>query len=135
MGMKTIGRFIFDNTTPAPVAAGANIPLLQSTTSNKCVSCDGNTITINKAGVYQISANFTFTATAVGVIETMMYRAGNAVPGAYASDTATTIGNNTSQSFNAIVTVPQNAPILQLNFKATNATSVRNANVIVIKVA
>lgn len=135
MGMKTIGRFVFDNTTPSPIAAGGNIPLPLSTVSTKCISCDGSTITINRAGVYEISANFTFTATATGLIETIMYRSGNAVPGAYASDTATTIGNSTSQSINAIVTVPQNAPILQLNFKETNATSLRNANVIVTKVA
>lgn len=135
MGMKTIGRFVFDNATPSPIAAGGNIPLPLSTVSTKCISCDGSTITINRAGVYEISANFTFTATATGLIETIMYRAGNAVLGAYASDTATTIGNNTSQSINAIVTVPQNAPILQLNFKETNATSLRNANVIVTKVA
>lgn len=39
-----------------------------------------------------------------------------------------------SQAFHAIVTVPKNAPTATLNFKSANATSVRVANVIVVKV-
>ena len=57
------------------------------------------------------------------------------MPGAHAIDTATTANNLTSQSMNAIITVPCNAPQAVINFKAASATSVRIANIIVIKVA
>lgn len=70
-----------------------------------------------------------------GVQETQMFRNGNAVPGAHALDTVATVGDNVSQAFHAIVTVPKNAPTATLNFKSANATSVRVANVIVVKVA
>ena len=67
--------------------------------------------------------------------ETEMFRNGNAVPGAHALDTVATVGDDVSQAFHAIVTVPKNAPTATLNFKSANATSVRVANVIVVKVA
>lgn len=67
--------------------------------------------------------------------ETQMFRNGNAVPGAHALDTVATVGDDVSQAFHAIVTVPKNAPTATLNFKSANATSVRVANVIVVKVA
>lgn len=135
MGLKTIGRFVYDSATPATVAAGQNIPIPTTTVSTSCISNDGTNITISKCGVYQIIANFSFVATATGLIETQMFRNGNALPGAHALDTATTIGNASSQAFSAVVTVPRNAPNTTINFKAANATSVRVANIIVIKVA
>lgn len=67
--------------------------------------------------------------------ETQMFRNGNAVPGAHTLDTVATVGDDVSQAFHAIVTVPKNAPTATLNFKSANATSVRVANVIVVKVA
>lgn len=70
-----------------------------------------------------------------GVQETQMLRNGNAVPGAHALDTVATVGDDVSQAFHAIVTVPKNAPTATLNFKSANATSVRVANVIVVKEA
>ena len=134
MGNKTIGRFVYDSTAVAAVAAGEAIPLPTSTVSNRCVTCDGTNITISKNGVYEIEANFTFVATAADAIETQAYRNGNALPGAHSIDTATSVGNSTSQSINAVITVPCGTPTT-VNFKAANATSVRIANVIVTKVA
>lgn len=135
MGVKTIGRFVYDSSTPAAVSANGNVPLPTATVSNNCISCDGSNITINRCGVYEVLANFTYVATVAGVQETQMFRNGNAVPGAHALDTVATVGNNVSQAFHAIVTVPKNAPTATLNFKSANATSVRVANVIVVKVA
>lgn len=89
----------------------------------------------NRCGVYEILADFTYTATVSGVQETQMFRNGNAVPGAHALDTVATVGDDVSQAFHAIVTVPKNTPTATLNFKSANATSVRVANVIVVKVA
>lgn len=107
----------------------------QSPLSQMSHFCDGSNITINRCGVYEILANFTYTATVAGVQETQMFRNGNAVPGAYTLDTVATVGDDVSQAFNAIVTVPKDSPTATLNFKSANATSVRVANVIVVKVA
>lgn len=117
------------------IAAGDTIPVPNSTVSNKCVSCDGKNITINNSGLYQIVANFTFAATAEGPIETQMYRNGNALPAAHAIDTGAAASNLVSQAFSALVTVPCNAPQATINVKALSATSVRIANIIVVKIA
>lgn len=135
MGMKTIGRFVFDSSTATTLAADQNIPLPTTTISTNCLSCDGSNITINRCGVYQITANFTFVATATGANETQMYRNGNAVPGAHALSTAAAVGDNLPQSFSTVITVPRNAPTATINFKVADATSLEIANVIVIKVS
>lgn len=134
MGCKTIGRFVTDVTTAQTVAAGGNIPFANQTVSNNYVSCDGQVITINMRGVYEINANFTFAATTAGNVETQLYRNGNAIPGAHAIDTVATAGDGTSQAINAVITVPANSQIA-LTFKALDATSVVVANAIVTKVA
>lgn len=84
---------------------------------------------------FQIVANFTFAATAEGPIETQMYRNGNALPAAHAIDTGAAASNLVSQAFSALVTVPCNAPQATINVKALSATSVRIANIIVVKIA
>lgn len=133
--MKTIGRFVFDSSTATTLSADQNIPLPTATTSTNCISCDGSNITINKCGIYQITANFTFIATAAGANETQMYRNGNAVPGAHAISTAAAADDNLPQSFSTVITVPRNAPTATINFKAANATTLTVANVIVTKVS
>lgn len=135
MGIKTVGRFTYDSATAITLAAGDTIPVPNSTVSNKCVSCDGKNITINNSGLYQIVANFTFAATAEGPIEIQMYRNGNALPAAHAIDTGAAASNLVSQAFSALVTVPCNAPQATINVKALSATSVRIANIIVVKIA
>ncbi len=132
---KILGRFVYDNATASTVTAGGNVPLPNSTVTNGCVSCDGSNITISRGGTYLVTADFTFVATATGVQETQMYRGGNAALGAHAIDTVAAVGDYVSQSFSALVTVPKNAPLVTLNFKSTDATSVRVANVIVSKTA
>lgn len=135
MGTKTIGRFTFDNATTTAVAAGGNIPLPNVTVSTPCVSCDGQTITINRSGAYLVQANFTFSAAAAGAVETQAYRNGNPVAGAHAISTAAAIGSFIPQEMSTVITVPKSAPISTLSFKALSATNVRVANVIVVKVA
>nr|DAU35900.1 MAG TPA: hypothetical protein [Caudoviricetes sp.] len=136
MGIKTIGRFVYDTAPATSIAANGNVPIPTSTVSTPCVSCDGSNITISRSGVYEILANFTFTAAAAtSTIETQMYRNGNALPGAHAITTNAAIGDNVSQAMSTIITVPKNAPTATINFKALVATNVRVANVIVVKVA
>jgi hypothetical protein len=64
-----------------------------------------------------------------------MYRNGNALPAAHAIDTGAAASNLVSQAFSALVTVPCNAPQATINVKALSATSVRIANIIVVKIA
>lgn len=84
--------------------------------------------------ISNIAAN-TNAATEAGPIETQMYRNGNALPAAHAIDTGAAASNLVSQAFSALVTVPCNAPQATINVKALSATSVRIANIIVVKIA
>jgi len=135
MGLKTIGRFVYDSTTTTTVPANGNIPRPLSTVSTNCLSCDGSTVTINRSGVYEVSANFSMAATAAGNVEIQMYRNGNAVPGAHAIATASAAADLVTQDFTAVVTVPCNSPTATVNFKSATGGSTEIANVIVIKVA
>ena len=65
----------------------------------------------------------------------LRYRNGNALPAAHAIDTGAAASNLVSQAFSALVTVPCNAPQATINVKALSATSVRIANIIVVKIA
>ena len=51
------------------------------------------------------------------------------------ANTAAASGNLVSQAFSALVTVPCNAPQATINVNALSATSVRIANIIVVKIA
>lgn len=46
MGIKTIGRFVYDAAPAMSVAANGNVPIPTSTVSTPCVGCDGSNITI-----------------------------------------------------------------------------------------
>lgn len=134
MGMKTIGRFVYDSTTLNTIEENGSIPLPTSTISTNCMTTDGTNITINAPGVYEIDSNFTSTATAAGSLEIQLYRNGNPIPGAHCVNTLTTAGDYISQDINGIITVPCNAPAT-VNFKFISGGQVRIANVIITKVA
>lgn len=53
----------------------------------------------------------------------------------HAIDTGAAASNLVSQAFSVLVTVPCNAPQATINVKALSATSVRIANIIVVKIA
>lgn len=46
MGIKTIGRFVYDTAPAMSVAANGNVTIPTSTVSTPCVSYDGSNITI-----------------------------------------------------------------------------------------
>lgn len=122
MGLKTIGRFVYDSATAQDVAAGGNLPLTTETAT--CgLACDGETVTISQAGSYLVAVDTTLAATAAGTVETQLYRNGNAVPGAHAYDTAEAEGDYVSQSYATVVTVPRCGQTT-VNVKAVDATSV-----------
>lgn len=135
MGCRTIGRFVYDSTTTASVAAGGNIPYTSTTVSNRCIQCDGQNITIERAGVYSVMVNVTAVAPATGSMELQLYRNGMAIPGAHAVETIATADDAVSVAFNAVITVPASAPLVTLNVRTTTANAIQIANVLVIKEA
>lgn len=135
MGCKTIGRFVYDNTSAASIEAGGNLPYTNVTVANKCIQCDGQNITIERPGVYSVQVNATSVPAEAGAVELQLYRNGMAIPGAHSIDTVGTAGNNVSSAFNAIITVPAASPLVTLNVRSVNANAIRIANVIVIKEA
>lgn len=134
MGCRTLGRFVFDSPTVAAVNANSNIPVTNATVTTNCLESDGFNITINKCGTYLVCINLTHSADVAGIIETQLFRNGMAIPGAHALDTVADAGNNLSQAFSALITVPRSGGTV-LNVRALTATSIRVANVLVVKVA
>lgn len=130
MACKTIGRFVYDSATPQAVAAGGNVPLTASTVDG-CVSCDGEVVTISRAGTYSVSVNLSYAPEAAGVCAAQLYRNGNAVPGAHALGNAASAGELVPQSFSTVVTVPRNAPSLSLSVKLAASANVYVAAVVV----
>ena len=133
MGLKTIGRFVYDSATTEAVDAGGNLPLTTATATCN-LTCDGETVTIDQCGVFLVLADATLVATEAGTIELQLYRNGNAVPGAHAYGTAAAEGDYVSQSLATVVSVPKCGQAT-VNVKATEATSVTVAELIVMKVA
>lgn len=134
MGCRTLGRFVFDSPTVVAVNADGNIPVTNATVTTDCLESDGFNITINKCGTYLVCVNLTHLANTAGTIETQLFRNGMAIPGAHALDIEAAAGNNVSQAFNALITVPRSGGTV-LNVRALTATSIRVANVLVVKVA
>lgn len=97
------------NTTQTTLTAGANIPVgAVRLKTNNDAGLNGN-IQIQKAGVYEVSASFVFTATAAGDITAQMQVNGSDVPGALATVTATA-GATVTLPVSATVQARQGAP-------------------------
>lgn len=94
------------------------------------------TFTLNKPGYYFITFNSTFSTTDTGVA-TIELRNGTApIPGAIASETITTAGDETSIAFSTIVRVLPSCPLVDntttLTFVATGielTSTVANVNI------
>lgn len=79
------------------VAVGGIIPLGSinrrfGCKCNNALDLNGNGITINEAGYYDVDISVTATATAAGTVTVTLLRDGVAVPGAVASATAAAAG-------------------------------------------
>ena len=133
MGLKTMGRFVYDSATASAVDAGGNLPFPSATTAG-CLSCDGETVTISQAGVYLVDVNATLAATEAGTVETQLYRNGNAVPGAHAYSTAAAEGDFEAQALSTVLSVPRYGQAT-VNVKAVEAVDVVVANLLVVKLA
>ena len=95
---------------------------------------NGNSVTIDEAGYYDVDVSVTAAPTAAGEVTVTLFNNGVAVPGATATTTATAADDTVSISFNAVVRVfcGANAGALTLVLTGT-ASSVANAIIVVTK--
>ena len=95
------------NTTSQAIATNG---LLDFTTDRILTGCtatrDGQTFQLNKPGYYYVTFNAVAAATTtVGELTVELYNNGVAVPGAEASYTTTTAGDNSNYAFSTIIRV------------------------------
>ena len=95
------------NTTSQAIATNG---LLNFTTDRILTGCtvtrDGQTFQLNKPGYYYVTFNAVAAATiTVGELTVELYNNGVAVPGAEASYTTTTAGDNSNYAFSTIIRV------------------------------
>lgn len=77
------------NTNAQNVTAAENIVRFGSIVRRygRCINLSGENVVVNEAGYYDVDANFTFTATAAGVVVIALYKDGVQIPGAIVSET------------------------------------------------
>ena len=111
------------NTTSQTVAAEEAVKFVTDRILTGCTAtrgADGVTFTLAKTGYYYISFNAVAAATeTVGDITIALYNNGVAVPGAEATYTATTAGNNSNLSFTTIIKVPPSCCVIDSSAKLT----------------
>lgn len=121
------------NTGATAVAVGGVIPLGTVNRRFGCnVNLSGNGITVTEKGYYDVTASFTFTATAAGNVTVTMFRDGVAVPGATATATAAAAGT-VNLSFPAIVRQQCCNSSSTLTFVLTGTAATLNNAAVVVK--
>ena len=103
----------YNTTSQAIVSNG----LLNFTTDRILTGCtatrNGQTFQLNKPGYYYVTFNAVAAATTtVGELTVELYNNGVAVPGAEASYTTTTAGENASYAFSTIIRVLPSCPLV-----------------------
>ena len=98
--------------------------LLTFTTDRILTGCtatrDGQTFQLNKPGYYYVTFNAVAAATTtVGELTVELYNNGVAVPGAEASYTTTTAGENATYAFSTIIRVPPSCCVVNNAAKLT----------------
>ena len=138
MGVKTTGKFYYDG---AAVNVAVGTPLVFAT-SKTCGSVnlapDDSTVRITHPGLYRVTANVNFIATAAGTASVALYANGSTVAGANGGETLAAVGDSGNVSFSTLLTVLPTVPgtIAELQLVNTGlATSITVANLIVEKVA
>ncbi len=130
---KAIARASY-NGAVQEVAANANIPLGNFTTTTNCISSDGQSITLRDAGTYLVLGHVVAIATAAGAVTTRLTKNGTNIPAAYATDTVAAAGDYVTQNYSALVTLECNCGNVVLALKADTATSEEASMLTVIKV-
>lgn len=111
------------NTTTQNVVANGTITFTTDRILTGCtVTRNGNTFQLNKPGYYYVTFNAVAAATeTVGDLTVELYNNGVAVPGAIATVTTTTAGNNDNYAFTTIIRVLPSCPMVN---NAANLTIV-----------
>ena len=98
------------------------------------IDLNGNGITIDEAGYYDVNVSVTAAPTVAGAATVTMLNNGIAVPGATATTTAAVAGDDVNVSFESIVRVFCNGNTALLSFVLTGgAASISNVAVVVSK--
>ena len=110
----------YNTTSQAIVSNG----LLDFTTDRILTGCtatrDGQTFQLNKPGYYYVTFNAVAAATTtVGELTVELYNNGVAVPGAEASYTTTTAGENANYAFSIIIRVPPSCCVVNNTARLT----------------
>ena len=102
------------NTTTQNVAANGTVTFTTDRILTGCtVTRNGNTFQLNKPGYYYVTFNAVAAATeTVGDLTVELYNNGVAVPGAAATVTTTTAGNNDNYAFTTIIRVLPSCPMI-----------------------
>ena len=109
------------NTTSQAIATNG---LLDFTTDRILTGCtatrNGQTFQLNKPGYYYVTFNAVAAATTtVGELTVELYNNGVAVPGAEASYTTTTAGDNANYAFSTIIRVPPSCCVVDNTARLT----------------
>ena len=102
------------NTTTQNVVANGTITFTTDRILTGCtVTRNGSTFQLNKPGYYYVTFNAVAAATeTVGDLTVELYNNGVAVPGAIATVTTTTAGNNDNYAFTTIIRVLPSCPMV-----------------------
>lgn len=137
MATKSAGKFYTNAITS--IAANAAIPYATSVTSGAVVSSTArDTIGIATPGLYYITVNLTYIATAAGEVGAALYADGAAVPGASALETLDAVGDAGNLSFATLLTVKPSNPGNVARLQVINtgvASSYAVSNVIIYRIA
>ena len=123
------------NTGAQTVAVGGTIGLGNIVRRFGCgVDLNGNGITIDEAGYYDVNVSVTAAPTVAGAATVTMFNNGIAVPGATATTTAAAAGDDVNVSFESIVRVFCNGNTAVLSLVLTGGeAAISNVAVVVSK--
>lgn len=121
------------NTTSTALTAGQLIPLTQKLRKGCNATLNSNTISLNDRGIYMVSVNADFTATAAGNTVLQLFNNGVAIPDAKSTVTATA-GGTVTQSFSTLIQVTCPAIMPNLTLTESAAGTLINASVVVTKI-
>lgn len=95
------------NTTSTSIAANSSIPLTTISRRRGCtINSNGNGVTLNRPGYYQVNGSVTFTAPATGDVVIALTKNGMPITGITATETvATALTDINTLSFSGIVRV------------------------------
>lgn len=126
---------IYTVNTGVAVQAGGVIPLGSIIRRFGCaLQLNGNGITMDRPGYYDIGVSLTVLPTAAGAITATLLRDGTAVPGATATGTAAAAGSAVPLSFAAMVRQFGNCSGSTFTLILSGAATVSNAAVSVFKI-